>query len=450
MLPVFIYFFAAVGLSILAILAFRHSSVFLYLFLLGLPFDNVTYTIGVFKISVPDAALVLLTLAWLLDFFLKRQTKVLYPVQVYAALMLIFFIVAANLINAKPPESYYTSFSFSVKIIGFILILQLIRTEKQLTTALKILLVGGILSVFLAMYQQYAFITGGMPKLKMVMAEGTKAGLNTNLPFIPLRVPSGLNREAAYGVYLSFIIIFSISLYFFRFSFRTKAIAFLPLLLFMATLVMNDTRAAYIAVVISMIVAILLSNTRARYLILLVLVFLPLISVPVYTFLFQHRETSLIQRQEIVYTIFDYAFKHPWGGGIFDFVKYSEHNIGAHSSLLQVLTHGGIPAFFAYLVILLSIFFRLISHFKEILQVRLSGSFRYGLYSILTASFAGVILQSEFIHPRAANKDHWAFLALIFLAPLLVDKAKEVEKVYFTENKLITAEKSRLEIVKQT
>jgi len=431
MFPIFIYFFVAIGLTILTIVAFRYPSIFLYLFLLGLPFDNVTYSIGAFKISVSDLSLVLLTFAWFIDFFIKGRIAVRHPVPVYAAAMLIFFIVGANLINAKPPDSYYTSFSFSVKIISFILLLQLIRTEKQLTTALIILLIGGVLSVFLALYQQYAFTSGGMAKLQTVMAAGTKAGLNTNLPFVPLRVPSGLNRESAYGVYLSFLISFTVSIYFYRFSLRAKAAAFLPMFLFILTLVMNDTRASYIGVVVSLMAAIMLSNTRGRYLILVVIILLPLISVPVYKFLFEHRETSLIQRREIVTTIVNYAFSHPLGGGIFDFVKYSEHNIGAHSSLLQVLTHGGVPAFLAYFIILFTIFHRLVINFRDIWKVKLSGSFRYGLYSILTASYIGVILQSEFIHPRAANKDHWAFLALIYLAPILVASAKEKEKAYF-------------------
>ena len=222
MFTVFIVFFAVLGFGIMTFISFKYPSIFLYLFLLGLPFDHVTIPISVMHISVSDLAMVLLLVSWIIDFIFIKHAAIQFPVQVYLAGMLIIFIVGATLANGDAPESYFTSFSFSVKIIGYILMLQLVRTEQQLITAIKVLLLGAFLSTFLAFYQQYAFVTQGMPGLRTVMVEGTKAGLNTNLPFAPLRVPAGMNREAAYGIYLSFSLSIALCIYLFKFSAKLR------------------------------------------------------------------------------------------------------------------------------------------------------------------------------------------------------------------------------------
>ena len=432
MFTAYIVFFVVLGFGIMTYVSFRHPSIFLYLFLLGLPFDHITIPIGVMKVSVSDTAMVLLLISWIIDFVFIKHASIQYPVQVYLAGMLIIFIVGATIANGKAPESYFTSFSFSVKIIGYVLLLQLVKNEKQLITAIKILLIGAFLSTLLAFYQQYAFVTGGMPSLRTVMVAGTKAGLNTNLPFAPLRVPAGMNREAAYGIYLSFSLTIAMCIFLFRFSKKARWVMIIPLLFFLATLVMNDTRAAYLGISFSLIVALILTNSRTRYLLPFQIMFLPLILLPLYDFLFHHREASVISRKAILMPILEYALEHPLGGGVWDFVRTTDTGIGAHSSILQLLTHGGIPAMTLYIIILLSIFVRFRRHFKTVLKVRWSGSFRYSLYATLGAAFVGLIIQSEFIHPRSANKDHWAFLALIFLAPLIAQNAKEEEPEYYS------------------
>ena len=431
MFTVFTVFFVVLGFGIMTYISFKYPSIFLYLFLLGLPFDHVTIPIGVMKVSVSDLAMVLLLLAWIIDFIFVKQATIQFPIQVYLAGMLIIFIVGATLANGEAPESYFTSFSFSVKIIGYILMLQLVRTEQQLITAVKVLLIGAFLSTILAFYQQYAFVTQGMPGLRTVMVAGTKAGLNTNLPFAPLRVPAGMNREAAYGIYLSFSLSIVLCIYLFKYSAKLRWAMVVPLLFFLVTMIMNDTRAAYIGISFSLIIALLLSNSRIRYLLPFLIIFLPLILLPMYDFLFHHREASVISRQEIIMPILEYALEHPLGGGVWDFVRTSDAGISAHSSILQILTHGGLPAMALYIIILISIFARLRKNFKTVFKVRWSGTFRYGLYATLTSAFIGLIVQSEFIHPRSANKDHWAFLALIYLAPLIAQHAKKAEKEYY-------------------
>ncbi len=431
MFTVFTVFFVILGFGIMTFISFKHPSIFLYLFLLGLPFDHVTIPIGFLHVSVSDLAMVLLLVSWIIDFIFIKHAAIQYPVQVYLAGMLIIFIVGATLANGDAPESYFTSFSFSVKIVGYILMLQLVRTEQQLITAVKVLLIGAFLSTFLAFYQQYAFVTQGMPGLRTVMVAGTKAGLNTNLPFAPLRVPSGMNREAAYGIYLSFSLTLALCIYLFKFSAKLRWTMIIPLLFFLGTMIMNDTRAGYLGISFSMIIALILTNSRIRYLLPFLIIFLPLIVIPLYDFLFHHREASVISRQEIIMPVLEYALENPLGGGVWDFVRTSDAGIGAHSSILQILTHGGLPAMVLYIIILISIFARLRKHFKTVFKVRWSGTYRYSLYAALTSAFIGLIVQSEFIHPRSANKDHWAFLALVFLAPLIAENAKKVEKDYF-------------------
>ena len=58
------------------------------------------------------------------------------------------------------------------------------------------------------------------------------------------------------------------------------------------------------------------------------------------------------------------------------------------------------------------------------LKVKYSNPVKYGLFGVITASFFGMIIQSEFIHPRAMNKDHWAFFSIIFLSTFIVDTVK--------------------------
>ena len=425
MLPIFEIIIALSFTGFLIYWAFRFPTIFLYIFLLGLPFDHVTIPMGPMRISISDAALVVLMIAWLMDFFIKGRLYLRFPFQVYISIMLLIIVVGATLVNSRPPDSYFTSFSFSVKIIGYILLLQLIKEENQLKTAIVVLVIGALLSTFLAFYQQYLFITGGLAKLKTAMPAGAIAGLNTNIPFIPLRPPSGMNREAAYGIYLSFIISLLLCSYMFKVSGKMKVLFLLPLLLFGVVMVMNDTRAGYLGIFISIILALFLSNTRARYALLILLSLLPLLLLPVYEFLFQHREASLISRQEAIIPVLEYTIDHPFGGGIMHSIDTGKLSIGAHSSFLQLMNYGGIGAMLAYIIILISISRRMWVAFADIWKVKWSGSKRYAAFCVLFATFIGTIIQSELIHPRSTNKDHWVFLAIFFLSPLIADKARE-------------------------
>ena len=418
--------------GILTFWAFRYPNIFLYLFLLGLPFDHFTIRVSVLNVSISDIALVLLLLAWFFEFF-KGRAMVRYPGQLYLAMMLLVFIIGATMMSTEPPKCYLLSFSFSVKVFAYILLLQLIKDEKQYINLLIVLLIGALLSTFLALYQQYAFVTGGLAKLKTVMPEGARAGPNTNLPFGLFRPPSGMNREAAYGIYLSFTISILFSLYFYRLSRKIKILIFLPVIIFIIVLIMNDTRAVYIGIFLALLTTTLLSNNYARYTVIILICLFPLLVPSLYDFLFHHREISLISRQEVIIPVFEYVFKYPFGGGIRHFIKTSELGIGAHSSFLQVMTYGGIGALLVYLFILISVIVRVKNSFFTLLKIKWSGSYRYALFCMLFAAFICTIVQSELIHPRATNKDHWVFLAIFYLSPLIAQGAKREEKEYFKD-----------------
>ncbi|NQS96863.1 MAG: hypothetical protein HQ591_00260 [candidate division Zixibacteria bacterium] len=444
MLPIYSILLVLTVVGILAFWAFRYPNIFLYLFLLGLPFDHFTIHVGVLNVSISDIALVLLLLAWLFELFFKGKIMIRFPGQIYLALMLLVFVIGATMLYTEPPKCYLVSFSFSVKVFAYILLLQLITDEKQYIRLIIIILIGALLSTFLALYQQYAFVTGGLAKLKTVMPEGARAGLNTNLPLGLFRPPAGMNREAAYGIYLSFTISILLSMYFFRLSRKIKIVSFLPLILFSVILIMNDTRAVFIGILLALIVTTLLSNTHARYAIVIIICLFPLVVSPLYDFLFHHREASLISRREVIIPVFEYVFKHPFGGGIRHFIKTSELGIGAHSSFLQLMTYGGIGALSIYLFILISVIVRVNSSFRSIWKVRWSGSYRYALFCMLFAAFICTIVQSELIHPRATNKDHWVFLAIFYLSPLIIQGAKREEKEYFQQEETeVESKKSR-------
>lgn len=433
MLPVFYIFFALTVVGFLAWCALKVPRVFIYIFLLGLPFDHFNIRYGQFAISISDAALILLMIAWIFKTLGKNRPELRFAPQVYFCLMIIILVTAATLVNSAPPESYFSSFSFSVKMVSFILLLQLITTEKEFIDALLLLLIGASLSVFLAIYQEYCFVTGNLAGLRDAIPTGAMAGMNSTIPLPILRVPAGMNRDAAYGVYLSFPLSIFAGIFLFHFREKLKLAAVIPMLLMLTALLLNDTRSAYVGIILTIFIALFLSNTGARYLLIAMSIAFPLIILLLFNLLLQKRPETFFQRLDIIIPILEYSFDHPLGGGIFDFARASESGLGAHSSFMQVLTHGGFFAFAVYSALLITIFTRLIAGFRRIKHVKRSGSFRYGIYALMTSAFFGTIIQSELIHPRAANKDHWVFLALFMLTPLIADAAEKEEPSFFAD-----------------
>jgi len=431
MIPAFYIFFIALLVGFLVFIAYKIPSVFLYIFLLGLPFDDITFDYGGLEISVSDGALVLLLLAWLFTLFRKDLPVVKFAPQVYFCLMIMLLVTSATLINSSPPESYTVSFSVAVKFMAFILLLQFIHSEKQFLAALTVLLIGALLSTFLALFQEYSFVTGGFPALHKVFPPTAMAGYNTTLPYSLLRIPAGMNRDAAYGVFLSFPLSLLAGIYLFRFPLKLKMLAIIPLILMLAVLILNDTRSAYIGIILTLFIALFLANTNARYLLVVMSIILPVLALFLYNLILQRRPESFFQRVDILIPVFDYALRHPIGGGVFDFARTSELGLGAHSSFMQILTQGGFIASILYIILLFTIIFRLLGNFHYLRQVKNSASFRYSIYALLTASCFGTLLQSEFIHPRATNKDHWVFLALFLLTPILSASAQTSETESF-------------------
>ncbi|MBL7191297.1 O-antigen ligase family protein, partial [bacterium] len=331
-------------------------------------------------------------------------------------------------------EGVRLSFSFIVKICSYFLLLQFIRNEKELTKSIKMIMIGAGLATLLAIYQQYAFISGGMPKLKTVMMEGAVSGLNYNFPYAPLRPLAGMNHSAAFGSYLTFPLALLLGIFFFRMPLKYRLWALIPTILMFLVLVMNDTRAAYFSILISFLICMMLGNNKLRYSLFVLLMMAPILIVPVYEFLFFHRETSVATRQEVLPIVFEFALQNPLGGGILFFQKTNEMQLGAHSSFLQMLTFGGIPAMLIYLYILVSIFFQFRKSFNGIWSIRDNYPMRYAFIIILSAIFVGALITSELVHPRTTNKDHWAFLAIFFLTPLFSEAAVEDEKRIKFEN----------------
>ncbi|MBL7190937.1 hypothetical protein ISS30_04520, partial [bacterium] len=142
MSSILIFFIVFAGILIVGIAAYRRTEWFLYLYLLGLPFDHVTFTVGPMRVSVSDFALVALLVSWLMRFFFKGEQRLCYPVQVYLGLMLMIFVVGATMRNFETIEGVRLSFSFIVKICSYFLLLQFIRNEKELTKSIKMIMIG--------------------------------------------------------------------------------------------------------------------------------------------------------------------------------------------------------------------------------------------------------------------------------------------------------------------
>ena len=425
---IFLIFLGLTTLIFFGIFAYHRPHFFLYLFLLGLPFDHITFPVGPLSVSISDFSLVVLIIAWFSRFFLKGEREIHHPVQLYLGLMLTILVVGATFNNYGSPINLSRSFSFIVKIGAYILMLQFIRDDKVMVKSLIMIVIGATLANFLAIYQEYAFLTGGMAKLKTVIAQGTRLGFNLNIAIAPLRPPAGMNHIAAFGSYLIFPLAFLLGIYFFHLPARYKWWAVIPTLLLIVVVLINDTRAAYFGLLTSSLLCIVLSNNRMRYTLVFIVLMAPILVVPVYKFLFYHREISVITRQKVMPLVLEFAIDNPLGGGILYFDETNKMELGAHSSFLQMLTYGGLPAMFLYLMILISIAMQIRRAFAGLWKFRGRYLTEYALLSILLATFAGILICSELVHPRAASKDHWAFLAIFYLTPLITKSALRGEE----------------------
>ena len=367
---------------------------------------------------LPTMLDLLLVCGTLLSFFLKvmldKDFKFTYtPVNLFLNIFVVIYLISSFISNSPS-----TSIKIALLIIAFMLfyyvIINTIKTEKQLNVMLAIFVIVGL---FISLYGIYQFMFGGSFASSSFVDKTLFEDINT-------RVNGTFDNPNVMGEYLLFVIPL-LATYFFRFkTFRTKLLALISTGIACVALALTYSRGCYLGLIVSIALFLLLVSIKFVFLFIAGIIAFPFVApksiMNRITSIGNTEDNSTSYRISIwkgTLALIEANWFKPVGQGADAFNSiypyYALNGVSAehtHNLFLQIAVETSLFGFGVFVLMLFRIFQALFSSIKNCINKDL----KYPLIGFVSA-MSGFLLQSLFDNTWYNNRIvlvFWIFVGL--------------------------------------